>query len=103
MSETGETPEDTPTTTTTTQSSTDSTDQCRRYVLAAIRKWKKGDLFMDYGISESETIISKSDEIPTKDDKEHPFNKFMAVVAKDILADKEEEISNDKKIAKKES
>ena len=64
-------------------------DRFRPYVEKTIRRWKTGDLFVHCGISESEPILTNRDQIPSKEEKDHPFIKFMDVVVKDVVVGEE--------------
>ena len=44
---------------------------------------------MHCGISESEPILTNRDQIPSKEEKDHPFIKFMDVVVKDVVVGEE--------------
>lgn len=63
-----------------------TTEEFRPYVRRALDRWKRGALFMRVGLSESEAILSTHGAVPDKDDKDHPYNKLLEVIVKDVVA-----------------
>lgn len=61
-----------------------SDDLLEDHVKVGIEKWQKGELFMSIGVSESDPILEPGASLPDKNDKKHPFHKFLEAVASDI-------------------
>lgn len=54
------------------------------HLIKGINKWRQGDLFMSYGLSESDRILDPGAKPPDQAEKEHPFNKLLDSVSTDM-------------------
>ena len=61
-----------------------SDDLLECHVKQGIDRWRQGDLFIAMGVGEGDEILEAGASIPEKNDKSHPFNKFLEEVASDI-------------------
>ena len=63
-----------------------SVDILKEYVLKVIEKWRKNDLVAEARLAAEDIILNYVDEIPDPKDKEHPYNRFLYVVASDLVS-----------------
>lgn len=60
-----------------------SEEDLENHVVKGIDRWKRGDLFIDHGLSSNDAILEAGEKLPSKSDKSHPFNRFLDAVACD--------------------
>jgi hypothetical protein len=63
-----------------------SVDILKDYVEKAIEKWQKNELQAEANLAADDIILNGGDDIPDPKDKDHPYNRFLNVVAADMVS-----------------
>jgi hypothetical protein len=61
-------------------------DILKDYVEKAIEKWQKNELQVQANLAADDIILNGGDDIPDPKNKDHPYNRFLNVVAADMVS-----------------